>query len=76
MMKLMTFIFSYVAGYLRLLTLGGVRSIAAENMMLRLKTHWVMVVMDQFTPRIVGFAAHAGDMNGIDLCCKKNKKVQ
>jgi len=31
---------------------------------LTLKTHWVMVVMDQVTRRIVGFAVHAGVLNG------------
>ncbi|WNO11242.1 integrase core domain-containing protein [Teredinibacter sp. KSP-S5-2] len=33
-----------------------------------LKSHWVMVVMDQFTRRIVGFAVHAGDLNGLAAC--------
>jgi hypothetical protein len=27
-----------------------------------LKTHWVMVIMDQFTRRIIGFAVTAGDV--------------
>ena len=27
-----------------------------------LKSHWVMVVMDQYTRRIIGFAVHAGNM--------------
>jgi hypothetical protein len=26
-----------------------------------LNTHWVLVVMDQFTRRIIGFGVHAGD---------------
>ena len=34
-----------------------------------LKTHWVLVVMDQFTRRIIGFGVHAGDVDGIALCC-------
>jgi len=29
-----------------------------------LKTHWILVVMDQFTRKIIGFAAHAGDIDG------------
>lgn len=29
-----------------------------------LKSHWVMVVMDQFTRRIIGFAVHAGVLDG------------
>jgi transposase InsO family protein len=33
-----------------------------------LKSHWVLVVMDQFTRRIVGFGVHAGDVNGLALC--------
>jgi hypothetical protein len=33
-----------------------------------LKTHWVMVVMDQFTRRIIGFAVSAGDLDGPAIC--------
>jgi len=33
-----------------------------------LNTHWVLVVMDQFTRRIIGFGVHAGDVDGIALC--------
>ncbi|MEO2177131.1 MAG: integrase core domain-containing protein [bacterium] len=33
-----------------------------------LKSHWVMVVIDQFTRRIVGFAVQAGDCDGIAYC--------
>lgn len=35
---------------------------------IRLKTHWVLVVMDQFTRRIIGFAVQAGDVDGPALC--------
>lgn len=35
---------------------------------LTLRSHWVMVVMDQFTCRIIGFAVHAGDVDGPALC--------
>lgn len=36
---------------------------------LRLKTHWVLVVMDQFTRKIIEFGVHAGDsMDGRALC--------
>jgi transposase InsO family protein len=35
---------------------------------LSLKTHWVMVVMDQCTRRIVGFAIHAGAPDGPAVC--------
>ena len=33
-----------------------------------LKSHWVMVVMDQYTRRIIGFAVHAGSVDGPNLC--------
>ncbi len=33
-----------------------------------MKSHWVMVVIDQFTRRIIGFAVHAGDCDGIAYC--------
>ncbi len=33
-----------------------------------LKSHWVMVVMDQFSRRIVGFAVHAGTLDGPTVC--------
>jgi transposase InsO family protein len=33
-----------------------------------LKTYWVLVVMDQFTRRIVGFAVHSGVVDGVALC--------
>ena len=35
---------------------------------LSLKSHWVMVVMDQFTRRINGFAVHAGALDGPTVC--------
>jgi len=33
-----------------------------------LKSHWVLVVMDQFTRRIIGFGIHAGTVDGPVLC--------
>jgi transposase InsO family protein len=33
-----------------------------------LKSHWVVVVMDQYTRRIIGFAVHAGYVDGPTLC--------
>ena len=33
-----------------------------------LKSHWVLVVMDQFTRRIIGFGVHPGDVDGVALC--------
>jgi putative transposase len=33
-----------------------------------LQTHWVLVVMDQFTRRIIGFGIHRGIVDGLALC--------
>jgi transposase InsO family protein len=33
-----------------------------------LKSHWVMVVMDQYTRRIVGIAANVGPLDGPTIC--------
>jgi putative transposase len=33
-----------------------------------LRAHWVLVVMDQCTRRIVGFGVHRGDVDGVRLC--------
>ena len=33
-----------------------------------LRTHWVLVVMDQFTRRIVGIGVHRGTVDGRALC--------
>ncbi|MFP6888371.1 MAG: integrase core domain-containing protein [Nitrospinota bacterium] len=33
-----------------------------------LKTHWILVVMDQFTWCIIGFGVHRGDVDGPALC--------
>ena len=40
-----------------------------------LKTHWVLVVIDQFTRRIIGFGVHAGDVDGPALCRMFNKAI-
>lgn len=40
-----------------------------------LRTHWVLVVMDQFTRRIIGFGVHAGDVDGMALCRMFNKAI-
>ena len=41
-----------------------------------LKSHWVLVIMDQFSRRIVGFGVHAGDVDGIALCCMFNSAIR
>jgi len=33
-----------------------------------MKSHWVLVIMDQFTRGIIGFGVHAGDVDGVALC--------
>jgi hypothetical protein len=33
-----------------------------------LRSHWVLVVMDQFTRRIIGFGVHRGIVDGLALC--------
>jgi len=40
-----------------------------------LKSHWVLVVMDQFTRRIIGFGIHAGDVDGVALCRMFNRAI-
>jgi len=40
-----------------------------------LNTHWVLVVMDQFSRRIVGFGVHAGDVDGVVLCRMFNSAI-
>ena len=40
-----------------------------------LKSHWVLVVMDQFTRRIIGFGVQAGDVEGVALCRMFNTAI-
>ena len=40
-----------------------------------LKSHWVMVVMDQYTRRIIGFGIHAGAVDGPNLCRMFNSAI-
>jgi len=41
-----------------------------------LRTHWVLVVMDQFTRRIVGFGVHCGVVDGVALCRMFNRAIR
>jgi putative transposase len=41
-----------------------------------LRTHWVLVVMDQCTRRIVGFGVHRGDVDGLGLCRMFNRATR
>jgi hypothetical protein len=41
-----------------------------------MRTHWVLVVMDQFTRRIIGFGIHAGTVvDGVALCRMFNQAI-
>ena len=54
-------------------SLWSVDLFRCESILLR--THWVLVVMDQYTRRIVGFAVQAGDLNGMALCRMFNEAI-
>jgi putative transposase len=41
-----------------------------------LRTHWVLVVMDHCTRRIVGFAVHRGVVDGVGLCRMFNRATR
>jgi putative transposase len=41
-----------------------------------LRTHWVLVVMDQYTRRILGFGVHAGKVDGVTLCRMFNRAIR
>ena len=41
--------------------------------LLILRAHWVLVVMDQCTRRIVGFGVHRGAVDGVGLCRMFNR---
>jgi len=40
-----------------------------------LRSHWVLVVMDQFTRRIGGFGVHRGVIDGVALCQMFNRAI-
>jgi transposase InsO family protein len=41
-----------------------------------LRTHWVLVVMDQYTRRIIGFGVHARTVDGVALCRMFNRAIR
>ena len=47
-------------------SLWSVDLFRAESITLR--THWIMVVIDQYTRRIIGFGVHVGNIDGPALC--------
>jgi len=40
-----------------------------------LRTHWILVVMDQYTRRIIGFGIHRGTVDGVALCRMFNHAI-
>ena len=40
-----------------------------------LRSYWVLVVMDQFTRRLVGFGVHCGAVTGVDVCRMFNEAI-
>ena len=55
-------------------SLWSVDLFRCESLVLR--SYWVLVVMDQFTRRLVGLAVHAGAVTSIDLCCMFSAAIQ
>ena len=41
-----------------------------------LRTQWVLLVMDQYTRRIIGFGVQAGTVNGVALCRMFNRALR
>ena len=54
-------------------SLWSVDLFRCESLILR--THWVMVVMDQFTRRIIGFSVQAGVLDGPAVCRLFNEAI-
>ena len=42
---------------------------------LTLQSHWVLVVMDQWSRRIIGFGVHRGDVDGVTVCRMFNQAI-
>jgi transposase InsO family protein len=42
----------------------------------KLRSHWVLVVMNQFARRIIGFGVHAGTVDGVALCRMFNRAIR
>ena len=41
-----------------------------------LRTHWALVVMDQYSRRIIRFGVHAGTVDGVALCRMFNRAIR
>ncbi len=42
---------------------------------LTLKSYWILVVIDQWSRRIIGFGIHQGDVDGITVCKMFNRAI-
>ena len=40
------------------------------------RSHWVLVVLDQYSRRIIGFGVHAGTVDGVALCRMFNRAIR
>jgi transposase InsO family protein len=65
MREVFSLLFHLLSTVAKLVQPGGSRTVIAENL---LKSHWVMVVMGQYTRRIIGMSVHAGNVDGTALC--------
>ncbi len=54
-------------------SLWSVDLFRCESIML--KSHWVMLVIDIYSRRIIGFSVYASDPDGIAVCCMFNKII-
>jgi transposase InsO family protein len=43
---------------------------------LSLRSHWLLLVMDQYTRRMIGFGVHAGNLDGITVCRMFNAAIR
>jgi putative transposase len=55
-------------------SLWSVDLLRCESVVLR--TYWVLVVMDQYTRRIIGFGIQAGIVDGLALCRMFNQAIR
>ena len=55
-------------------SLWSVDLFCCESLVLR--TYWVLVVMDQFTRRLVGIGVHVGAVTGVDMCRMFNTAIK
>ena len=54
-------------------SLWSVDPFRCESILLR--SHWVLVVMNQFSQRIIGFGVQVGDVDGVALCRMFNSAI-